>query len=53
VVILLIAIRKQKGIKFKFVGSDVLFRWKEAIEGVCFGGDVDIDSSVVYIVSPT
>ena len=51
-VILLIAIREEERIKFQFLWCKVLFRWKEAIQILGFGVNVDIDSSVVYIVSP-
>jgi AAA15 family ATPase/GTPase len=50
-VILLIAIREEERIKFQFLWCKVLFRWEEAIQTLCFGVNVDIDSSIVCIVS--
>ena len=50
-VILLIAIREEERIKFQFLWRKILFRWKEAIQILGFGVNVDIDSSIVCIVS--
>ena len=50
-VILLIAIREEERIKFQFLWCKILFRWKEAVQILSFGVNVDIDSSIVFIVS--